>query len=84
MIAAVLLGHDDGAGTAHMATGSIWAVLSVIAFSLFLLAFAWSLLRPTRNSSPTPADIATERYAHGTIDADDFERILRDIESRPR
>ncbi len=80
MTSSTLLAHGDGA--AHMDGGSIWMVLSMIAFSLFLLAFAWSLLRPTRQRPPTPADVATERYARGKIDADDFERILGDIESR--
>jgi hypothetical protein len=84
VIAAVLLSHSDGAGATHMGTGSIWAVLSMIAFSLFLLAFAWSLLRPIKHSPRTPADVATERYAHGKIDVDDFEHILGDTKSRPR
>ncbi|MEP1124669.1 MAG: hypothetical protein ABJH68_12360 [Ilumatobacter sp.] len=89
MITSELLGHADSASAAHMAAGSIWTVLSMIAFSLFLFVFAWSLMRPTRHSPPTPADIAIERYAHGMIDADDLERILSDIEpsdieTRPR
>lgn len=84
MIAAMLLGHGDGKGATHMDAGSVWMVLSMIAFSLFLLAFAWSLLRPSKHSPHTRADLATEQYAHGSIDADDFERILREIESRPR
>ncbi len=67
-----------------MTVDSIWMALSMIAFSLFLVAFAWSLLRPTKHSPCTPADIATERYAQGKIDAVDFERILRDIKSGPR
>jgi uncharacterized membrane protein len=59
-------------------------VLSMIAFSLFLLAFTWSLLRPAKQPSSTPADRATEQFAQGEIDADDFERILRGISSGGR
>lgn len=78
MITAELLGHGDGAGVTHMDVGSIWMVLSMVGFSLFLLAFAWALLRPAKHSRSTEAG-----NVHGTIDADDYERIMRDIESRP-
>lgn len=83
MIFAMLLGHRDGAD-ATMGSGSIWMVLSMVAFALFLLAFAWSLLRPAKQRPPTPAEIAAERYAAGEIDADDFERILNEAQSRSR
>ena len=73
-----MLAHD---GVTHMDGGSVWMLISMIAFSLFLLAFAWALLRPSKPSARTPADIATERFAQGKIDADDFERIVRDIKS---
>ena len=72
---------DRGAGSSHIGNGSVWVVISMIVFSLFLLAFAWSLLRPLKTSPPTPADNAAERYAQGKIDADDLERILRDTRS---
>ncbi len=75
-----LLGHDGVAG-AHVGGASLWMVISMIAFSIFLLAFAWSLLRAAKPSTSTPADIATEQYAQGKIGADDFERILSDVES---
>ena len=77
-MSASLLAHD---GATHMGDGSIWVLISMIAFSLFLLAFAWALLRPSKPSGPTSADVATEQFAQGKIDADDFERIVRDIES---
>ena len=80
MTAWTLLAHgDDGA---HMGGGSIWVLLSMVAFAVFLLAFAWSLIRPTRQRHPSPTNNAVERYALGQIDADDFERIIGDIESR--
>jgi uncharacterized membrane protein len=66
-----------------MTADSIWMVLSLVAFSVFLLAFAWSLLRPTKQPSSTALDVATEEFAQGKIDADDFERILRGIKSGP-
>lgn len=78
-----LLAHN-GDEASHMSGGSVWMVVSMIAFSLFLLAFAWRLLRPSRQSPSTAADIATERYARGEIDADDFERMVSDITSRRR
>jgi len=80
-IVAALLEHGDDT-TSHMSSGSLWMTISMMAFAVFLLAFAWTLLRPRRQSPPTPADIATERYARGEIDADDFERILTDVDSR--
>lgn len=73
-----LVAHD---GASHMGDGSILMFISMIAFSLFLLAFAWSLLRPSKPPDSTSADIATERFAQGKIDADDFERAVRDIKS---
>lgn len=78
-MSASLLAHD---GVTHMGGESVWMLISMIAFSLFLLAFAWALLRPAKPSNSTPADIAAERFAHGEIDADDFERIVRDVKSR--
>lgn len=78
-MSAALLSHD---GVAHMGGESVWMLISMIAFSLFLLAFAWALLRPTKPSDSTPADIAAERFAHGEIDADDFQRIVSELKSR--
>ena len=78
-----LLGHD-GVGGSHMGGQSVWMVISLIVFSIFLLVFAWSLVRTSKPSRSIAADIATERYAQGEIDADDFQRILSDIESRRR
>lgn len=76
-----VLAHD---GASHMGDGSVWAVLAMFAFSLFLLAFAWALLRPSKPSAPTSADHATERFARGQIGADDFERIVRDVKTDRR
>lgn len=73
-----LVAHD---GAAHMSDGSILMFISMIAFALFLLAFAWALLRPSKPPGPTSADIATERFAQGKIDADEFERAVRDIKT---
>lgn len=56
-------------------------MISLIAISLFLLAFAWALLRPPKQTPHTLADGAIERYARGEIDAADFERILGDTRS---
>ena len=78
-----LLGHN-GVGASHMGGQSVWMVISLIVFSIFLLVFAWSLLRTSKPAPSTAADVATERYAQGEIDADDFERILSDIESHRR
>ncbi len=83
MTIATLIGHRDGAD-APMSSGSIWLVLSMVAFALLLLAFAWSLLRPAKQHPPTAAEIATERYAAGEIDADDFENVLNGVKSRSR
>lgn len=77
MIASILA-HD---GVTHTDGGSVWMLISMIAFSLFLLAFAWALLRPSKPSAPTLGEIASERFAQGEIDADDFERVVRDIKS---
>jgi uncharacterized membrane protein len=64
-----------------MTADSIWMVVSMIAFCLFLLAFAWSWLRPAKQPSSTASDIAAEQFAQGEIDADAFEHILCDIRS---
>lgn len=79
-----MIGHSADAGALHMSAGSVWMVVSMVAVSLFLLAFAWALLRPKRITTPTPSDIATERYARGEIDAEDFERIVGDIDNHRR
>ena len=81
MIIAMLIAHRDGAD-APMSSGSIWLVLSMVAFALLLLAFAWSLLKPAKQRPPTAAEIAAERYAAGEIDADDFESVLIGVRSR--
>lgn len=81
MTVSMLLGHGDTEGATRMGAGTAWMVLSMIAFSLFLLAFAWSLLRPVKRVAPTSASVAAERYARGEIDGDDFERILRNANS---
>lgn len=81
-IGAAVLEHGDDAATSHMSSGSFWTMVSMIAFSLFLLAFAWALLRPRRQPSPTAADIATERFARGEINAVDFERVVSESDSR--
>lgn len=83
MTFAIVFAHES-AGAPHMGGGSSWTVLSMVAFSLFLLAFAWSLLRPSKRSTSTTADIATERFAQGEIDADEFERILNDVDTDRR
>ena len=75
-----LLAHGDDAGSVHMRGGSVWALISMIAFSIFLLSIAWTLMRPTREAKATAADIATERFAHGEISVDEFQRALRDLD----
>ena len=74
-----LLAHD---GVTHTGGESVVMFISMIAFSLFLVAFAWALLRPSKSPDSTSVDIATERFACGEIDADDFERIVRGVKSR--
>ncbi len=74
-----LLAHD-GSDASHMNGGSVWMVISLIAFSAFLLLFVWSLLRPARRTEPAEADLATKRFGHGQMDGD-FERIVRDIKA---
>jgi uncharacterized membrane protein len=76
-----LLAHRDDAGSVHMSGGSVWALISVIAFSIFLISIAWMLMRPTRESKSTAAAIATERFAHGEISVDEFSRALRDLDT---
>ena len=78
-----VLGHD-GVGGSHMSGQSAWMLMSMIAVAVFLLAFAWTLLRTSKPSQSAATEIATERFANGEIDADDFTRILSDIESRRR
>jgi hypothetical protein len=78
-LSASLLAHD---GASHAGDGSMRMLISMVALSVFLLAFAWALVRPSKPSVSTPADIAAERFAHGEIDADDFERAVRDLKSR--
>ena len=69
------------ADASHMGGGPVWVVISMVAFSMVLLSFAWTLLRPTKPQSPTPADVITERFARGEIDAQEFERSLRDVKA---
>lgn len=78
-MSAALFAHD---GVTHTTGESALILISMIAFSLFLLAFAWALLRPSRPAKSTSADVAAERFAHGEIDADDFARIVRHVKSR--
>lgn len=68
---------DTGPDGEHVMAGSIWMLLSMIAFSIFLLACAWMLLRPQKPKRLTPADRAMKRFARGEVDADDFERTVR-------
>ncbi len=70
---------DVGSDDEHMMSGSTWMTVSMVALALFLLACAWMLLRPPKAERSTPADQATERFARGEIDADEFERTLRDL-----
>ncbi|WP_148288594.1 hypothetical protein [Ilumatobacter nonamiensis] len=77
-----LLQHGDEMGAGHMGGSSVWMVISMIAFSIFLLWIAWSLIRPSRGSDPTAADTVARRYGHGEIDDDEFQRALIDIRSR--
>ena len=82
MIATTLLSHSDGTTGSHMDGGSVWMFVSMVAFSLFLLLFAWSLLRPSKPPSTAPADAAAKLYAQGKISAEEFERIVCNVESR--
>lgn len=76
-----VLAHD---GASHVGDGSVWTMISMIAFAVFLLVFAWALLRPSKPSASTSADTAADRFASGEIDADDFERMVRDGATRKR
>jgi uncharacterized membrane protein len=73
--------HGDDAGVTHMSGSTVWMLISMIAFSIFLISIAWTLIRPTREVEPTVADIATERFAQGEIGDDEFWRALRDIDT---
>lgn len=81
MIVALLIRHGDHGDSGHMGSGSVWMVVSMVAFAVLLLAFVWSLVRSSKDTPMTPADHATQRYAQGRIDAEEFERIVRDIKS---
>lgn len=81
MIVAALLEHRDDSAASH-ASGSFWMMASTMAFSMFLLAYVWALLRPRRVRSPTAAEIASERFARGEIDSVEFERIVKETDSR--
>jgi|GEM_PF-4941065 len=70
------LAHE-GTDAARMNGGSVWMVISMVAFSVFLVLFIWSLLRP---AVPDEVDLAAKRFSHGQPD-DDFERLLRDIKT---
>jgi uncharacterized membrane protein len=83
MISHRLLAHGDDAAATHMSGSSVWMLISMIAFSIFLLCIAWTLVRPTKDHKPTAADIATERFARGEIGDDEFKRSVLDID-RPR
>lgn len=76
----LLLGHSDVDGATHMDTGSPWVVISMIAFALFLLAFAWSLLRPAGRVGRTREDSAMECFGRREIGADDLRRTSGDID----
>lgn len=77
-MSAASLAHD---GATHAGDGSIWMLISMIAFSLFLIAFAWALLRPTKRAECTAVDVATKEFAEGTMAANDFKRIAAGDES---
>ena len=79
-----LLGHGDGGTGVHMTNASLWALISTIAFAIFLLMIAWTLVRPNRDSRDETADALTERYAHGELSDDEFTQLLSIIRSRKR
>lgn len=72
----MLLSHGDGA---HMASSSTWAIISMIAFSLFLLSIAWSLLHRTGQDPLTAEMLLTERYARGEINDEEFTTATRNL-----
>lgn len=68
----------------QMGGDSLWLTISMIALSLFLLAFAWALLRPSKSAPKQAETDAAERFARNEIDAPQFERIVRAIRSQRR
>ena len=80
-VASALRHGDDPAGV-HMSGSSIWVVISMIAFSIFLLTIAWTLVRPKRRTANSARDAIIEHYAQGKLDDDEVVRLLRGIRSR--
>ncbi len=65
-----------------MLFGWLWFVLfwgAVIALIVWAVNRIGS--RGQATNTPTPLDIAKERYARGDINAEEFERIRRDLEA---
>lgn len=71
--------HGDGSGVSHMDGNSVWMFISMVAFLIFLLSIAWTLLRRQKRPERSPGDGPAERYAHGEIDDDEFQRAVRDL-----
>ncbi len=76
--------------------GFNWFTMSLMAigmilFILLLVVLAWAIIRklgdkatrtmltPTRESSPT-MEVLRQRYAHGEIDSDTFNRMRTELE----
>lgn len=81
MVVPSLVRHGDDVGDLHTDGSSVWMVVSMIAFAVFLLTIAWALLRPRRRAAKTAADMLMERYARGEVDDEEFARLLGDIRS---
>jgi putative membrane protein len=69
----------EGAGW-WMVFGGIWMFLF---WGALIALIVWGISRLTRRGgtarTPTPLDIAKERYARGEITREEFERIKKDL-----
>ncbi len=70
-------GAHEGMGW-WMLFGGLWMVLF---WGIILGGVIWAVTRLAggRDSGRSPLDIAKERYARGEINAEEFERIRRDL-----
>ena len=69
--------HQTSGGMDHSAGGSWWVLISMIAFSIMLLWFAWALLRRPKPDDSLEAEVLTQRYARGEIDDEELRSAAR-------
>lgn len=78
VLGSVVRRQTDG-GMAHSVDGW-WMLISMIAFSIVLLWFAWALLRRPKPDDSLQAEVLTQRYARGEIDDEEFRSAARGLD----